>query len=488
MQTSQSTDLYRVMIKGGVLSPSELKQIVEMAEAMGLDFIHFGSRQDILFPLSENQAEVINRFPRLTVEPVVNRNYQNIVCSYVSADIFPTTPWLRGATYLYILEQFRYTPRLEINITDPRQRLVPLFSGELNFIASSFEDYWYLYLRMPNQPQLQRYPVLINSWDIAKVAKAIEDLYWEVDSVQNLFETINRLVDTNSRTLEKELEVPFYPFPYYEGMNRMGVDQYWVGLYWRNNCYDLKFLKAMCELCLECRIGKICITPWKSFIIKGLHQDYKLSWEKLLGNSGINIRHSSLELNWHLPVADQEALSLKQFLVRSFDQNDISTYGLTFGVSSSYGKNFTSIVIQKNPLPKVVRDFQFRPTFNVLYSENFDPNSQRYITYAQDIDKIELPGLLMELSRLYFSQLGQQGSQMVESGSSQQRSTAAEESLDIPIYQCSNCLTVFDPAFGDERGSIPAGTTFEELPEAYCCPLCEAPKAEFVKADQLKLA
>ena len=41
---------YRLMINGGVLSPGELKYICEAAEALGLDAISFGSRQDIIFP------------------------------------------------------------------------------------------------------------------------------------------------------------------------------------------------------------------------------------------------------------------------------------------------------------------------------------------------------------------------------------------------------------------------------------------------------
>ena len=46
-----------------------------------------------------------------------------------------------------------------------------------------------------------------------------------------------------------------------------------------------------------------------------------------MGKFGINERHSSLELNWHLPVIDREALELKKFLVRELDQQDISTDG-----------------------------------------------------------------------------------------------------------------------------------------------------------------
>ncbi|MEM6380744.1 MAG: rubredoxin, partial [Bacteroidota bacterium] len=372
-----NTPLQRILVKGGVLSPSELKQIITMAETLGLDALSFGSRQDIILPMVEGQTEILNQYPNLNLENLSDTTYQNITCSYVASDILPATSWLGSATYLYILEQFRNKSTLEINVTDPRQRLVPLFTGHLNFIASHHEDYWYLYLKLPNWGQHQLYPVLIYTWDIGKVAAMIEKHCLEMEKASAIFETINKLVDTsNNRTIDKKLEIPFVMFPYYEGMNRMGTDNYyWLGLYWRDNKYYLEFLKALCALCLECKIGKICITPWKSFIVKGIHESFKLKWEKLLGKFGINVRHSLLELNWHLPVANQDALNLKRFIVRNFDQNDISTYGLTFGISSNYGKYFTSIVIQENPKPKAVRDFEIRPTYNVLYAKKFDPNT-----------------------------------------------------------------------------------------------------------------
>ncbi|MEM9929383.1 MAG: hypothetical protein AAF840_06175, partial [Bacteroidota bacterium] len=47
-------ELHRILIPGGVLSPGEMLQIVELARELGLDGIHFGSRQDVILPLSES--------------------------------------------------------------------------------------------------------------------------------------------------------------------------------------------------------------------------------------------------------------------------------------------------------------------------------------------------------------------------------------------------------------------------------------------------
>ena len=472
-----SQDIQRVLIKGGVLSPGELKQVIELAEASGQKEILFGSRQDILIPSGKEEKKPLESFPELALDVVSERDFQNIVCSYVSADIFKNTPWLNGVKYLYVLEEFKYIPKLKINITDPKQQLVPLFSGQLNFVASEHEDYWYLILKLPHWEETVTYPVLIFSYDIAKISQEIEAIVPDADDVEELFDLVNANLETNNRSIEKELSITYEPFPYYEGMNQIGDNLYWLGLYWRNNRYDLKFLRAFSDFCMNHKVGKICITPWKSFVVKGIYKEDKLELEKFLGKSGINIRHSSLELNWHLPVADEEALALKEFIVKSFDQNDISTYGMTFGISNQ-GENrayFTTVMVEKNKTPNIVKNFQVRPTFNVLHSKNFDPNTDEYIVYAQDIDKIELPGLLMELSKMYFEQLGDNTEQ------NNRKKTQKETPMLSEVYQCTECMTIYDSRLGDAKANIQPHTPFEELPDDYRCNVCEGPKELFEK-------
>lgn len=472
--------LNRLIVKGGVLSPGELRYICECVESLGLKTISFGSRQDILLP-KEMETEQLGVFETLQIVGKDDEQIQNMVSSYVCSDIFPSTPWLTSDRYLYILEQFRSKLKLKVNITDPKQRLVPLFTGHLNFIASEHEDYWYLYVRLPEWDKTDMYPALIYSWDLDKIETAIEAiLQEEPEDIETVFELVSDAVDTNNRTVDKPLKVSFYPFPYYEGMNRIG-DKYWLGLYWRNNKYDISFLKAMCELCDDCKIGKLSITPWKSFIVKGIPVSAKLQWEKFLGRYGINVRHSMLELNWHLPVNNKEAITLKKFLVSNFDKNDISTYGLTFGITDYSKKSnyFTSIVIKKNTIPKELEAFNMRATYNLLYAKNFDPNTRDYVMHVQDVDKDALPNVLMELSKLYFEQLG------TEKDPDKFKSVSKEKIEEL-VYQCKDCLTIYNETYGDITQNIKPNTPFNELPESYECSLCEAPKRYFEKKTVVK--
>lgn len=48
-------------------------------------------------------------------------------------------------------------------------------------------------------------------------------------------------------------------------------------------------------------------------------------------------------------------------------------------------------------------------------------------------------------------------------------------------WECSICGYVYDPEAGDPEHNIQPGTTFEKLPEDWTCPVCGAPKDQFVK-------
>lgn len=45
-------------------------------------------------------------------------------------------------------------------------------------------------------------------------------------------------------------------------------------------------------------------------------------------------------------------------------------------------------------------------------------------------------------------------------------------------YECEVCGYIYDPAQGDDMGDVPAGTSFESLPDTWVCPICGASKAQ----------
>jgi rubredoxin len=50
---------------------------------------------------------------------------------------------------------------------------------------------------------------------------------------------------------------------------------------------------------------------------------------------------------------------------------------------------------------------------------------------------------------------------------------------DMDCYECRSCGYSYEPAKGDDRAKVVAGTPFEELPITWRCPVCSAPKKQF---------
>ena len=51
-------------------------------------------------------------------------------------------------------------------------------------------------------------------------------------------------------------------------------------------------------------------------------------------------------------------------------------------------------------------------------------------------------------------------------------------------YRCIVCEYVYDPAGGDPDSGIAPGTSFEELPEDWRCPVCGVGKDSFEPVDE----
>ena len=51
-------------------------------------------------------------------------------------------------------------------------------------------------------------------------------------------------------------------------------------------------------------------------------------------------------------------------------------------------------------------------------------------------------------------------------------------------YRCVVCDWIYDPELGDPDGRIEHGTTFEELPDDWVCPVCGVGKEDFEPVEE----
>jgi rubredoxin len=50
-------------------------------------------------------------------------------------------------------------------------------------------------------------------------------------------------------------------------------------------------------------------------------------------------------------------------------------------------------------------------------------------------------------------------------------------------YTCTICNYVYDPETGDPENGVNPGTSFEDIPDGWVCPLCGASKEDFEAQD-----
>ncbi|MFC5282321.1 rubredoxin [Pedobacter alpinus] len=480
--------IIKINLPGGIVSPGDLHEILCIAEKCKVKNVRFGNRQQLLFVVNDEYLDDLNDLFLVgdVAYEIDTDDYPNLVSSYVTEEIFPTSLWLTEGVYKDVLDGFNHQPKLKINIVDYYQNLIPFFTGNLNFIASETNNFWYLYIRFPKTNQMYCWPTLVYSEDIAEMSRVLEQ-FIDLNSEKKSFETqiigeeiyhkVKNKFQFLSHTFEKPLVHTDFQLPYYEGLNRYSDNKSWLGIYRRNEEYSLDFLKEICEICLETRIGQLYTTSWKSIVIKNINNKDRVFWSDLLNKYRVNIRHAANELNWQTEDFSKEALRIKLDLVKAFEEADLRTYRLCFAIKTQPKTGlFSSIVVRK----RNSKNANGEELYELLYTKDFNPNSKEYITYHEGVVYSELAPKLMEICEVYYTlRLNKKELQQKET---QIKKTVETDKIFI-AHQCKHCFTIYDERYGDLVNNIPVGVKFDSL-ENFSCPTCDAPKTDF---EQIKL-
>ncbi len=464
----------KVNLCGGVVSPGDLFELLVIAEKVGVDAVCFGTRQQLYFNMDRAYAEDFE-YLMLAANAVYELDvseYPNIVSSYVSEAIFNSGSWLKEGVYKDIFDQFIHRPRLKINLVDNTQTFVPFFTGNLNFISSDLNNHWHLYIRFPKTSQLCCCPFLIYSDDIPQVSQIIEEVIYNNSSEfydrervdENSFFDLLKPLLNFTQPLNEPLTLPDFYLPYYEGFNKYSDNKYWLGVYRRNEHFPLDFLKEVCALCLQTRIGQLYTTPWKSLLVKNIDQVDRRRWENLLNKYRLNVRHAANELNWQVEDQCKEGLNLKKYLVREFEEADLRTYRLCFAIKTQPRTGlFGSIVLRKQ-----------EHGWDVLHTRDFNPNSKDFLSYKSGLAEHQLSDTLMALAQIYYQSYS---INELNTGSDSFPENEVKGEMKT-VYQCIHCLSIYDDSFGEEMSGILPGTSFDTLPD-YTCFVCGSSKDDF---------
>jgi len=478
-----------INFKGGIVSPGHLKEILEVAQQVRVSQVSFGLRQQLVMEIPLKYFEEFNQLcqSKNIVAYTVKESLPNVVSSYPAAGIFTTDSWLREGVYKDIFDQFNYAHLLKVNISDSQQCFVPFFTGHINWISSSAEHFWHLFIRFPKTNRVFKWKDFVYTNDLGLVSKRIEQeilndkflFYGNEKADGNLL--YQRVKVLNAYVAKPAFEEPaiYFSLPYYEGFNKVN-DQLWLGIYRRDELLPVDFLIDVCNICLNTRIGQLYATPWKSIIIKNIDFACRKLWDYVLGKYRINVRHAANELNWQVEDFSEEGLQLKRQVIRHFDKEDVRTYGLCFAVQSKPTSSmFGNILIRKQQTKNPHR-LKSLERYDILYKKNFNPNEGEAVVYREGVEKEHIGIYLVSLCKFFYERGGEES--VRPENNSLQKEVLPGKRI---VYQCRHCFSVYDPSIGDEEQNIVAGTGFEYLAESYCCALCEAPKEEFVEVEEI---
>jgi rubredoxin len=482
----------KINLPGGIIAAGDLYALMTAAEKIKLEQVQLGNRQQLYCSVPAEQLKIFQKeLDQLNLFYETDKiSYPNILSSYVAEDVFQSSHWLAESVYKDILSSFDYRPKVKISLVDAQQTFTPFYSGNFNFISSPVNNYWYLYIRFPKTPVIYSWKGLIYSGDIARISRVLEglifahkELFYEQPAVSGdaLYNMVQNKEHFFAQPVGSELVTPTFALPYYEGFNRYG-DKSWLGIYRRDEYFPVAFLKEVALICLQTKIGQLYTTAWKSLIIKGIQQTDRRQWDYVLGKYRINVRHAANELNWQVEDMDEEALNLKQYLIRQFDKDDVRTFGLCFAIKTKPHSNvFGAIVIRKQH-NEAKNKHKSLDRYDILYCNDFNPNNKEYILFRKGVEKENLGTYLISLCKYYY-ELQSEDSSIMHNVYRQEEETKKQAAVPVvstpAIYQCSHCLTVYDPQYGDEANGIAAGTVFDQLPGSYQCPVCEADKQDF---------
>ncbi|MBV4356434.1 rubredoxin [Pinibacter aurantiacus] len=480
---------FKINFTSGIISPAYLQYLLSAVREAGIAYVRFGLRQQLIIDASHKDYDrMVTALNKRGVTYEVNRDdYPNILSSYAAEEIFIRDTWLKENIYKDIFALFDYKPKLKVNIVDNNQTFTPMFTGNINWIASTQPHYWFLVLRFPKTNVFFHWPQLVYTNDIPRLSKKIENvifqnntLYYEnIEADGNvLYKTICDEFAVISKPVEESLVLPDFKLPYYEGFNNYG-DKLWLGIYRREELFAVDFLQNVCGICIATNINQLYATTWKSIIIKNILPKHRDLWDCLLNKYRINVRHASNELNWQVEDVSEDGLNIKRHVIRHFDKDDVRTFGLCFAVKTHPKSGVFGSIIIKRQMSVIRNQVKALDKFEILYTPNFNPNSKEYIHFRGDVPKEQLGTYLISLCK-YFYELQ---SMKPDSACNLYESQIEEAARDI-LHQCPTCMTVYDANIGDVNKNIASGTLFEDLPLNYSCSLCNTPARKFIAIER----
>src|SRR5207249_9020222 len=121
--------------------------------------------------------------------------------------------------------------------------------------------------------------------------------------------------------------------------------------------------------------------------------------------------------------------------------------------------------------------------FDILYTRDFNPNSDELILFRNNVEKDHIGTYLVSLCKFFYEEKSNTHA-LQHFTNNQNVQTVTPAAVRKIFHQCIHCFTVYDEQAGEPENNIEAGTSFNDLPETYHYPLYDAEKVEFIAVEE----
>ena len=464
----------RLRSSGGILPIRNLRTLAEFAMANGTETLCMQTRQDVLVHPVDPAS--LKHFPGLSDMVDIEALGQHpvhftITTSRPARHLSKHIDWLDDSAFQEVLDYFTVPPTIRVALSDPTQNIVPVFSGDVIFLATEVRGYWQIVLQK-NQEPLYFSQEAVPSESIPEIVQFLElcmstapdaQLEEMLESLRYQFNDEMIRIDP-ALTLMSDDRLDFLGF-----QPSMESGKYNLGIHCPYGEYPPAFIQEICVLARKQTIKKIALSPTGAVIIPFIKPTDTSAWRRLLGRYGIPI-HPEGYAPYTLCADNPISRNVTRKIHSELAQRNIPASGLSLSIDSDTKDGEASISISRTLEPKGLSRF-LNTRYTLRYYEDFDPLRGAHITASSGLSFTELMtslyGLIDNYHRHETLEIPQRDTQ--EASSKHSGNT----------HTCSDCLTHYDPQFGDPRAGISPDTVFDQLPDSWKCPVCEGQKALF---------
>jgi rubredoxin len=459
---------------GGRIPLTVLRLAAELAMVHGNGTVALGSRQELILGgiQSSSRDRIRRELGSLLVEHHPRR--PNIVTTRPMAGRTGRTPWLSDGAYDSVLSGFMSAPAIPVNLSDPRQDVLPLYTGQINFIASAESGYWHVSFNARGQLRPIVLSTAVHAEGVPAATFVVQSAILQ-DNAVDLPELQRKMMENLgglARELHQAAVAHHDEVRPIEGFEFNGQSEsYSLGLSALSQRLPGAFLVELCLAAREMSIATAGLTPWRSLLVHGIPARARADFERLLLRHRVSIRTGAWDNACFNDFHASGAVKAGAELLRALNANFPHSGGLRIGLTEHDGVIPDTPLVVRAYTPPARWPFRPEPRFNVYVRENFDRFNPMLIASATGVGTGRMVDVVLDLVERFGS--GQAAVVPVA------QSTPGVLRARL-IHQCAECNTEYSEQYGDPIGGIDAGTPFAELPGDWTCPTCGAPQNTYI--------